>query len=291
MRPQRRDFIQGALCAATACCLAAEKAKAATPFDRDPKGRPIVPVKLNGVGPFRFILDTGANRTVITPSVVSLLNLAPGGARLVDLARLEAGDLSCRDFSAVVMSGEMLGPYDGLLGMDALQGARLSIDFERGVFETGPGGAEAPPGFDPVPGRLRFGYLLETQIEIKGVAAPALIDSGSQSTIVNSALLARVPDAPTAGRSIVLGVREGEVRFARLFSDVKVGRLRIKQLRVHPEELEPYRDEAGREQPGLLLGIDALSAARAVAIDFVRAELQIAIGEQNLVWARNADAV
>jgi len=303
MRPQRREFIQG-LAAGAASLLAAlpGAARASTAFGRDPRGRAIVSVNLNGRGPFRLVLDTGANRTVLTPRVLHVLGLSADAGRqavlgaggrapghIVGLDHLQTGAFERRDVSAVVMSGEMVGAYDGLLGMDALAGSRLAIDFEQGVFEVGPGGGEAPPGFDPVPGRLRYGQLLETQIEIRDVAASALIDSGSQGTIANAALLARLPEAPRSGRFVVVGVREGQATAARVFSDVKVGPLRIKELLVYPGEIAPYRDEAGREQPGLLLGIDALSAARAVAIDFARAELQIAIGEQNLVWARGPE--
>ncbi len=38
-------------------------------------GRLLVPVTINGQGPFRFVLDTGANRSVLTPQLAAHLSL------------------------------------------------------------------------------------------------------------------------------------------------------------------------------------------------------------------------
>jgi hypothetical protein len=42
----------------------------------DRTGRVLAPVFVNGHGPYRFILDTGANRSALGPHLVSLLGLA-----------------------------------------------------------------------------------------------------------------------------------------------------------------------------------------------------------------------
>jgi predicted aspartyl protease len=39
----------------------------------------VVPVRINGKGPYDFILDTGTNTTIITPELASQLNLKPTG--------------------------------------------------------------------------------------------------------------------------------------------------------------------------------------------------------------------
>ena len=41
----------------------------ASPTTRDHIGRVVVPVTLNGQGPFRFIVDTGANHSTISPQL------------------------------------------------------------------------------------------------------------------------------------------------------------------------------------------------------------------------------
>ena len=70
-------------------------------------GRPIVDLRINGQGPFPFILDTGAEGTILSDSLAEELKLevlgearlgSPGATRLatgkyVRIGRIELGDL------------------------------------------------------------------------------------------------------------------------------------------------------------------------------------------------------
>src|SRR5262249_19642673 len=47
----------------------------AAPTRLDRIGRIVAPVMLNGRGPFRFVVDTGANRSVITTQLAAALGL------------------------------------------------------------------------------------------------------------------------------------------------------------------------------------------------------------------------
>ena len=49
----------------------------ALPTTRDHIGRVLVPVTINGRGPFRFIVDTGANHSTIAPRTVQTLGVTP----------------------------------------------------------------------------------------------------------------------------------------------------------------------------------------------------------------------
>src|SRR5215471_6745999 len=44
---------------------------------QDTEGRPVVELKINGKGPYRFILDTGATTTVVSEELSHELSLAP----------------------------------------------------------------------------------------------------------------------------------------------------------------------------------------------------------------------
>jgi Aspartyl protease len=79
----------------------------ATPTTHDHVGRVVVPVRINGQGPFRFIVDTGADHSTISPALVQLLGLKPesqpmllqgitGSAQVsfVTVDRLQAGELT-----------------------------------------------------------------------------------------------------------------------------------------------------------------------------------------------------
>ncbi|HXR52760.1 MAG TPA: aspartyl protease family protein, partial [Steroidobacteraceae bacterium] len=48
------------------------------PTTRDRIGRVWVPVYLNDKGPFRLVLDSGATRTALVPSVITTLELQTG---------------------------------------------------------------------------------------------------------------------------------------------------------------------------------------------------------------------
>lgn len=118
-----------------------------TTFVLEMDGGISVPVRINGAGPFRFRLDTGASRTVVTDRLVDRLGLDSigetvvvthaGRARqpLVRLARLaiaDQGALAVPD--ALMLPARDLDPagrIDGLVGGDALGALAFTIDYGR----------------------------------------------------------------------------------------------------------------------------------------------------------------
>src|SRR5262245_48388599 len=49
----------------------------AVPTQRDRIGRILAPVMINGKGPFRLIIDTGANHSTVSPHILEKLGLVP----------------------------------------------------------------------------------------------------------------------------------------------------------------------------------------------------------------------
>ena len=108
-------------------------------------GMIVASVMINGKGPFRFMLDTGANRTVLASGTVEKLALESSpndrimvrgisgltAVPLVHVASVASGTLQIHDLSAPVMSGPAFEGIDGILGMDGLSGMRLTADFVR----------------------------------------------------------------------------------------------------------------------------------------------------------------
>jgi predicted aspartyl protease len=117
----------------------------ATPTRRDRAGRIVAPVEINGRGPFRFILDTGANRSAISAATAEELGLevevdAPMGVHgvtgssilpSVEVASLRAGEIDFGGRRMPVLPQAVFGGTDGILGIDALQDARVEVDFAR----------------------------------------------------------------------------------------------------------------------------------------------------------------
>ena len=106
---------------------AADFAAGSTRTDR--LGRVVAPVSVNGQGPFRFIVDTGANRSVLSDELAASLGLRPSGsgdvhsvhgvtvAPLVNVQNLQYGDVSLNAEALPMLSGRVLAGETGAASM------------------------------------------------------------------------------------------------------------------------------------------------------------------------------
>lgn len=135
---------------------------------------PVVPVYLDGEGPFDFLLDTGTNSTLVTPALAARLRLRPSdsvtlitvaGQTDVPRARLgkvEVGGRAATDVEALVSGLEPLTEIDprvrGVLGQNFLERFNYTLDYDgRAVeFERD----AAPPSGERVPFALEEGKLV-----------------------------------------------------------------------------------------------------------------------------------
>ena len=90
-----------------------------------------VPVMVNGQGPFQFVVDTGADRTVVSEDLADRLGLpkagtaklhAMGGSadvRLVKIDTVQVSNNTARKVHAAALPKRNVGA-DGLLGIDSL---------------------------------------------------------------------------------------------------------------------------------------------------------------------------
>ncbi|HTW74304.1 MAG TPA: retropepsin-like aspartic protease [Steroidobacteraceae bacterium] len=136
----------------------------AVPTRKSEVGMIVTSVMINGRGPFRFMLDTGATRTVLASSTVSRLGLKINPADrilvrgvsgvttvpVVHVSSVVSGALQLRDLAAPVLSGPVFNGLDGILGMDGLAGMRLTADFVRDRVVISPSAGRA--GTQPTAG-------------------------------------------------------------------------------------------------------------------------------------------
>ncbi|MEP7222611.1 MAG: retroviral-like aspartic protease family protein [Novosphingobium sp.] len=167
----------------------------------DGHDRLTVPVKLGDSGPFRFMIDTGSQNTVVSDVLVKRLALVPRSkATLIGIAGVMQADLVEIDeiglgshFSygilAPILQRTDIGA-DGILGLDSLQDQRVLIDFRRQTMQVGDARAlGGNRGFEiVVTARRRSGQLILTNAMIDGVQADVVIDTGSDTTLGNRAL-------------------------------------------------------------------------------------------------------
>ncbi|HTI67288.1 MAG TPA: retroviral-like aspartic protease family protein [Caulobacteraceae bacterium] len=248
------------------------------------------PVMINGQGPFDFVVDTGANRSVISEELAARLQLPPGrptmvhgitGVRAADTVKVATFNLGVRQASNLSIATLPLGPLRaaGLLGVDGLKNQRIVFDLPGSRLQIlKSGAAPATPGGAVIPARRRFGQLTVVDTDLDGVRVSVLIDSGSESTVGNTALrnlvqrnrrseqLQRVSLTGATGDSVIADY--GAVPKFRL------GSLTIDNLRVAYADLHPFALWDLTDKPALLMGMDVMRFFEEVALDYGRSEVR-----------------
>jgi predicted aspartyl protease len=260
---------------------------AAGPVQGDSFGRPVAPIFVNGEGPFRFIIDTGANRSVLSARLAQRLGLTPSTqgqvhsvfgvapAPMVAVQSLQYANLNFPTTSLPVLDGSVLAGEHGLLGVDGMEGRRLMLDFERRCIEIEPSiGARRLQGWAPLRGELRFGRLIVVRGRINGVRVNVLIDTGSDTSLANMALyralesrVRRQRGAPsrafTANTPVLL-------ERAIIVRELELGEMEVANFGAYAGDFHVFELWEMLEEPTLLLGMDVLREARAMAIDYGR---------------------
>ncbi len=282
----------GARAAATAA------GSGAVPSESGEGGRLTTPVSINGTGPYRFLVDTGAERTVIAEEIAAELRLPPGSevlvegivrsvpAKLVLVERLGLGALTCPRLEVPTLPRAML-EVDGYLGLDVLNGRRVIFDFASHTLKvTRSQGRFAALWTRAdevrVPTLGDSGRLRATDCRIDGVATAAFIDSGAQVTVSNLALFAacqrHLPAQRTFGSVGLSGITGGTaIGQVTLFDKIHFGGLTLTNTPVIVTDLEVFRLWGLRHRPALLMGMNCLRCFERVSIDYGRRLLKFAV--------------
>lgn len=189
----------------------------------------LVPVGIEGQTA-RLVVDTGAERTLLTTDAVSRLHLYPdmehgtrswgvGGPTAhfdakVDSFELAGIELPVRSVSVGDLNVTPLqGGADGVLGTNVLRWFTVDLDAPDGrmtLYRGEPCWLKAPPwpeAATPLEGvrvnryGVEYPHRLLLPIELDGVKAMALLDTGSQSSAVTLALVDRLGISEKALRS------------------------------------------------------------------------------------------
>jgi predicted aspartyl protease len=256
---------------------------------RDTALRMVAPVTLNGQGPFSFLVDTGANRSCISQTLAERLKIEAGapvsvrtvvGARMrssVLVDRLQLGAKTQRRVRAPVLPMKGVDG-DGVLGVDWLKNRRLVLDFNgRGLEITAPMTETPSDNRVIVPARRRSGQLTMVDADVSGRRISAMIDSGSQLSIGNSALREALPahSADKAER-IQLATLVGEPFAGDLLylPFLRLGGLTLGNVPVVFCESQIFSLWQLQKTPTIILGMDLLSQFTSVALDFGRSTVR-----------------
>lgn len=262
-----------------------------------------VAVSVNGHGPFRFVIDSGADRSVIGGALAERLSLPPGrsvtlhsmaGARKVDTVRLRSltvGSNTIEGINAPALREEHIGAQ-GLLGVDALANQRVTLDFDRKLMTVQ--GGRAPPVDDDeiiVTARRRFGQLILAEADIDKDRIYAIVDTGSTVTIGNSALHDKVfakrrKPPPTVPITLISVTGESTVADLAILPQIRIGGLLMRNVPVAFSDTPPFALFGVDKAPAMLIGTDVLQYFRRVLLDFrdKKVRFQLRKEPMSLVW-------
>lgn len=250
-----------------------------TRIDRDK--RMTVPVTIDGQGPFRFMVDTGSQATVVTSSlneqlmlpdvgqamIVGMASRAP--ARLVRVSNLELGSREFSNIRAPVLEERNLGA-EGIIGLDSLQDLRVMLDFRDNTVAVA-GGRElgGNRGFEIVVRARRMdNQLVITDAEVEGIRVAVIVDTGANISTGNLALQQRIRSKRSTSitSTDVNGVQlQGDLTVAR---SLKIDGLELNNLAISFSDSPAFDALGYADKPALTLGMRHLRLFDRVAIDF-----------------------
>jgi hypothetical protein len=163
--------------------------------------RMTVEVTVNGKGPYRFLVDSGADSSVVGLRLAQQLALPlttpvilhgmTGSARVdrVKVDELRLGTSVVQNLELPALKEQDLGGQ-GMIGIDALLEQRLMMDLEKRVIKAEDASQPAirMDGEIVVRARRQRGQLILTQVRAAGLPLEAVVDTGSEITIGNKLL-------------------------------------------------------------------------------------------------------
>ena len=269
----------------------ANEPKYVAPTLRDRIGRIWAPVLINGKGPFRMVLDTGASHSAVISKVADSLGISAQndpilvrgvtGAAVVPaihVERMEVGDLLIEP-STLPIVADVFGGAEGVLGREGLPDKRIFADFRADRLVISRSHREhAGVGFSTVPLRIQHGGLLTTQVYVGSIRAEAIIDTGGQQTVGNLALreaLMRRPPSDVISEDIIGVTLDQQKSDSIATPPIELGTLKLHNVRVAFADMYLFDHLKLTHQPTLMIGMDVLGSFDVLVIDYKLHEMQI----------------
>lgn len=246
-----------------------------------------VPVTIDGGGTYQFVVDTGAERTVLSRELADRLTLPPAqpvtllsiagqdqvATAIVPGLRITASRNRMDAFEAPLLSEYHLGAV-GMLGIDSLQTKRVILDFRamRMTISEAPRAARLQTDEIVVTARRRLGQLILVDAEADGQKVSVIIDTGSAVSIGNPALRKQLerrnrlgPIVPLSITSVTGGQTLADYSSAK---NIRIGTVTLKNMPIAFADPQIFHRLGLDGRPALLLGMDALRLFDRVSIDF-----------------------
>ena len=256
----------------------------------------MVAVRIDGNGPYHFVVDTGADRTVLATEVAGELGLLRGEkvklegvvravfADTVLIRTLSFGSITRRHLVVPTLSRSLLDA-DGYLGLDFLDGHRVTFDFKNHVLQVSEPRAKFSASWAREnEARIRVsgssGHLQALDCTVDGIPATAFIDSGAEVTAANAPLLAalarRNPNFGEMGTIRLIDITGGEIlgKVAMVNKIQLTAALTFIDCPLVIADFLVFDVWGLRHRPALLIGMNLLRQFARVSIDYGLKELR-----------------
>ena len=257
-------------------------------FNIDRSDRMTVQVRVNGSEAVPFIVDTGAERTVIANDLARKLALEAGpvltlatisGRYQVNsffIDSISTASVNLLGIEAPGLERSNLGAY-GLLGIDSLEDSRVHLDFAKQTMDVLPskktrGKTKLENGMIVVQARRKAGRMILSSAKIDGMKVDIILDTGAQSSMANFALRDKLRRRhrnfdfiPVKMKSVTGTILDGNYTQIR---EIDVGGLTIRDMPMTFADNYAFTALNLADRPAILLGMDALKLFDRVLIDF-----------------------
>lgn len=258
----------------------------------DRVGRIVTDAFLNGQGPLRLILDTGANRSAISMTVAATLGVGASGHDYINvhgvtgparvpvaqIKQMQVGALTLDNLRLPILQDDVFAGADGILGIDNLQHARVEIDFREGrVLVSESKGRSTRRGYLLVRARLQEGGLLLVPGKVGRVPVKVILDTGAERSMGNlpllEALQREVVVAQRTTEATVIGATPGSVAGTAMRTPlIAIGEATLKDVIVTFGDLHVFQVWGLGGEPALVVGMDLLGTLEGFVIDYPRTE-------------------
>lgn len=252
------------------------------------RSRMTVDVKINGMGPYKFVVDSGADTSAVGSALAGKLALPEGQpamlhgvteSKIVDqvwVDELQLGPTVTTNLEVPVLDERNMGG-DGMIGLDTLVNQRLMLDFEKRLItlddelEGRRYKGALQSGIIVVTGRLQRGQLILTEVAAGRQKVDAVVDTGSEVTIGNLALRNKLIKGRKNGFETitVYGVtgKAMDIEFT-VIRNLRLGPITLQNVPIAFADIPPFSVFGLDDKPSLLLGTDLMETFRRVSLDF-----------------------
>ena len=260
------------------------------PTRRDQIGRIWAPVTINGKGPFRLVLDTGASRSAVTPQVAETLEIPPDlsrpvllrgvtGSITVPTIRVDSfavGDVILTPVTLPIVT-DPLGGAQGVLGTDGFAGMRIYIDFKHDLITIARSHNErVPADFASLTLERSPANLLITRAQVDDLRVHAIIDTGAQATIGNEAMRLALMRRSHGTANYVIDVTSTSQDAQSYPSPpIQLGTITIQGARITYGDMRIFEHWHLIKEPAVLIGMDVIGLLEVFIVDYRRHEIQL----------------